>query len=199
MFQICRSLQPQNSIHGKIRKVIFVLCQHLTTQRCPRDVEQVLSELGIVVFIVYSRRLERSEGRPTGNSVAFSDCLRVNFLNSDELFRFTQEFGSKDTDRGGTVSDFIILNFGDVDKDFGGGIVKVDRFEDGSTIVGDGDVTVRSGFWRTIRSDIPARMVHPRKILFMPLGPRVDLTKSPKAMAPTKDERRAFSPLSSVA
>lgn len=89
MFQICRSLQPQNSIHGKIRKVIFVLCQHLTTQRCPRDVEQVLSELGIVVFIVYSRRLERSEGRPTGNSVAFSDCLRVNFLNSDELFRFT--------------------------------------------------------------------------------------------------------------
>ncbi|SGY54951.1 BQ5605_C006g03937 [Microbotryum silenes-dioicae] len=29
------------------------------------------------------------------------------------------------------------------------------------------------------------------KILFMPLGPRVDLTRSPRARAPTKDERRA--------
>jgi len=29
------------------------------------------------------------------------------------------------------------------------------------------------------------------RILFMPLGPRVDLTRSPRARAPTKDERRA--------
>lgn len=32
----------------------------------------------------------------------------------------------------------------------------------------------------------------------MPLGPRVLLTKSPTAMAPTKAARRAFSPFSSV-
>ena len=31
------------------------------------------------------------------------------------------------------------------------------------------------------------------------LGPSVDFTKSPRAMAPTNDDRRAFSPLSSVA
>lgn len=35
-------------------------------------------------------------------------------------------------------------------------------------------------------------------ILSMPLGPRVLLTKSPTAMAPTNAERRAFSPFSSV-
>ncbi|KAH3684635.1 hypothetical protein WICPIJ_004391 [Wickerhamomyces pijperi] len=34
--------------------------------------------------------------------------------------------------------------------------------------------------------------------LSIPFGPRVDLTKSPTAMAPTKAERRAFSALSSV-
>jgi hypothetical protein len=32
----------------------------------------------------------------------------------------------------------------------------------------------------------------------MPFGPSVLLTKSPTAMAPTKDDRRAFSPFSSV-
>ena len=32
----------------------------------------------------------------------------------------------------------------------------------------------------------------------MPLGPNVLLTRSPTAMAPTKAERRAFSPFSSV-
>lgn len=37
------------------------------------------------------------------------------------------------------------------------------------------------------------------KILFMPLGPNVDLTRSPSASAPTKDERRAVSAFSSVA
>ena len=33
----------------------------------------------------------------------------------------------------------------------------------------------------------------------MPLGPRVDFTRSPRARAPTNDERRAFSAFSSVA
>ena len=37
------------------------------------------------------------------------------------------------------------------------------------------------------------------RILFIPLGPSVDLTRSPRASAPTKEERRAFSALSSVA
>ena len=36
------------------------------------------------------------------------------------------------------------------------------------------------------------------RILSIPLGPRVLLTKSPTAMAPTNAERRAFSPFSSV-
>lgn len=35
-------------------------------------------------------------------------------------------------------------------------------------------------------------------ILSMPLGPKVLLTRSPTAMAPTKAVRRAFSPFSSV-
>jgi hypothetical protein len=35
-------------------------------------------------------------------------------------------------------------------------------------------------------------------ILSIPLGPRVLLTRSPTAMAPTKAVRRAFSPFSSV-
>lgn len=37
------------------------------------------------------------------------------------------------------------------------------------------------------------------RILFMPFGPRVDLTRSPSASAPTNEERRAFSAFSSVA
>ena len=37
------------------------------------------------------------------------------------------------------------------------------------------------------------------KILFIPFGPSVDLTRSPRARAPTKEERRAFSAFSSVA
>jgi hypothetical protein len=38
-----------------------------------------------------------------------------------------------------------------------------------------------------------------KRVPQLTFGPRVDLTKSPRAIAPTKEERRAFSPLSSVA
>ena len=37
------------------------------------------------------------------------------------------------------------------------------------------------------------------KILFMPFGPNVLFTRSPRARAPTNDERRAFSARSCVA
>lgn len=37
------------------------------------------------------------------------------------------------------------------------------------------------------------------RILFMPFGPSVLLTRSPSAKAPTKEDSRAFSALSSVA
>jgi hypothetical protein len=37
-----------------------------------------------------------------------------------------------------------------------------------------------------------ARVLDSRQTLFIPLGPRVDFTRSPKARAPTKDDRRAW-------
>lgn len=40
---------------------------------------------------------------------------------------------------------------------------------------------------------------HECKILFMPLGPNVLLTRSPMAMAPTKEDSLAFSDFSIVA
>lgn len=45
----------------------------------------------------------------------------------------------------------------------------------------------------------PSLRPTPTRILSMPLGPRVLLTSSPIAMAPTKLERRAISPFSSSA
>ena len=45
----------------------------------------------------------------------------------------------------------------------------------------------------------PSFLPMPHKILSMPRGPRVVLTRSPTAMAPTKEERRAISAFSSSA
>merc|ERR1719471_1248220 len=50
-----------------------------------------------------------------------------------------------------------------------------------------------------VTSTVPLPLPIPHRILSMPLGPRVDLTRSPMAMAPTKLERRATSAFSSSA
>lgn len=55
----------------------------------------------------------------------------------DKLLGFAEELGGEDGNGGGAISNFVVLNLGDVDEDFGGGVVEGDRFEDSGAIVGD--------------------------------------------------------------
>lgn len=50
-----------------------------------------------------------------------------------------------------------------------------------------------------VTSTFPSSLPSQRRILSMPFGPKVDLTRSPMAIAPMKEERRADSALSSSA
>jgi hypothetical protein len=45
-------------------------------------------------------------------------------LGTNEFLGFSKELRSEDTDGSGSVSDFIVLDFGDVDEDLGSGIVE---------------------------------------------------------------------------
>ena len=96
--------------------------------------------------MVHSASRESVKSGSAGDSVAFNDGLRVDLLNGHELLGLSQELGSEDADRGCSVSDFIVLDLGDVDEDFSGGIVERDGFEDGGSVVGDRDALVRGGF-----------------------------------------------------
>lgn len=68
-------------------------------------------------------------------------------LNSDEFFSLSEEFRCENADGGGSVPDFVVLDFGNVDENLGGGVVERDGFEDGGAVVGHGDALVGGGFW----------------------------------------------------
>ena len=57
------------------------------------------------------------------------------FLN--EGLGLSEEFTSNEDDRGGTITDLVILRLGDVDEGLGSGVNDVKKRDKGSSIVGD--------------------------------------------------------------
>jgi hypothetical protein len=88
--------------------------------------------------MVHSRLLESLQCCLGRYPVSVNDNLGMNLL-FNELFGFAEELGSKDSDRGGSVSNFVVLDFGNIDEDFGSGVVEGDGFEDGGSVIGDYD------------------------------------------------------------
>ena len=66
-------------------------------------------------------------------------------LLSDQLFRLSQQFCSQDANTGRSIADFVVLDLGNVDKNFRGGIVELNSLENCCTVVGDVDFTCGSG------------------------------------------------------
>lgn len=79
-----------------------------------------------------SERLESSRRRDT---VSIDNSLRVDFL-VDEFLGLAQKLGSKDGDGGGTVTNFVVLDFRNVDEHFGRRVVESYGFEDCGAVIG---------------------------------------------------------------
>ena len=86
------------------------------------------------------KRLQRCRAR---DPVTLHDRLGVDLL-PDEFLGFAQQLRRQHGDTGRPIPNLIVLHLRDVHEDLGGGIVKLDGFQDGSAIVCDVDVARRS-------------------------------------------------------
>ena len=73
----------------------------------------------------------------------------------DELFRFSEEFSSKNSYGGGTITNFFVLSFGNVDENFGGRVIDVNRFQNCGAVICDSDSSLGSGV-----SDALENLIH---------------------------------------
>ncbi len=111
------------------------------------------------------------------DAVSPDDGLRVD-AHVDQLFCFAQQFGRQHTHAGGAIAHLVVLHLGDVDQILAAALSR----------------------WMDLRMVAPSLVTtmsfEPTlcRILFMPLGPSVVLTRSPSATAPTNELKRAFSP-----
>ena len=62
------------------------------------------------------------------------DGLRMDF-ERDKSLCFFEQFAGEDDDGSGAIPDFVILNFGNVDENFGSRIVNADGFENRRSVV----------------------------------------------------------------
>lgn len=95
--------------------------------------------------VILSGRLERIQRTLARDPVTLDNRLRVN-LHVDQPLPFTQQLTRQHANGRRSITDFIVLNFGDVDEDLGRRVVEGDGFEDRRAVVGDRDFTARGGF-----------------------------------------------------
>ena len=88
--------------------------------------------------------LQRTESSSTCYPEALDDSLWMDLLRNKFLC-LPQQLRRQHANTRRPVSDLIVLDFGDVYKDLSGSIVKLNRLEDGCTIVRHVDITRRSG------------------------------------------------------
>lgn len=94
--------------------------------------------------MVHSRLFQRVQSCPACEPIPLNDRLGMDF-HRDQLLCLSQQFRSKYTNRRRPISDFVVLNFGDVDEDLGCRIVELDGFENCGTVVGHIYVSCRTG------------------------------------------------------
>jgi hypothetical protein len=82
---------------------------------------------------------EVPDGLLAREAVAGDDGGGVDFV-LDEVVGAAEEFGGDNDDRGGAVSDLLVLLLRELDEDAPGGVFDFDQLEDGSAVVRDGDV-----------------------------------------------------------
>ena len=63
--------------------------------------------------VVHGRSLQCFQSDSRGSTVTVDDSLRVNFL-VDQLFSFSQKLSGQHGHGRGSITDFIVLNLGDV-------------------------------------------------------------------------------------
>lgn len=136
---------------------------------------------------------ERLKGSCRRDTVSIDNCLRVDLL-VDEFLGLAQELGSKDGDGGGAITNLVVLNFRDIDEDFGRGVIESYGFEDCGTVIGHHDLSGRAMCRDSLLGRFRGRRVisgvcmdtHADcSILSIPFGPSVVFTRSPTAIAPT--------------
>lgn len=82
---------------------------------------------------------EVPDGLLAREAVTGDDGGRVDLV-LDEVVGAAEEFGRDDDDRGGAVSDLLVLLLRELDEDATGGVFDFDQLEDGGAVVRDGDV-----------------------------------------------------------
>jgi hypothetical protein len=97
--------------------------------------------------MVLSSRFQRIQRTLARDPVALDDRLRMN-LHVHQPLALPQQLARQHADGGRSVSDLVVLDFGNVDEDLCGSVVEGDGLEDGRTVVCDGDLAGGGGLWR---------------------------------------------------
>ena len=142
VIHVAGSLKSEDGLDGELSESATIVEQKLGGESGHSDVSKISLEFDLISRVVHGDIFQNFLGGVTSNSPSLDDNLRVNSLR-DKLLGLLEEFTGHDGNSGGTITDLFVLGHGDVDKDFGGRVVDVNRFEDGGSVISDSNLLAR--------------------------------------------------------
>ena len=95
--------------------MLAVLGENLGAQRRAGNGVQIFAESDRIVTAVYSGFLKSCECGFAGYPVSVDDGLRVNLFVHEDL-GLSEQLSGEDCDGGCSITDFVILDFRDIDQ-----------------------------------------------------------------------------------
>ena len=132
-------METEDGVDGELSELLAIVEEQLGGKGGEGNVLEVLAELLFVGKVVHGDIFENFLGDVAGLAPSLDDDLGVNFV-LDKLLGLAEELSGEHGDRGGAVTDLLVLGAGDVDEDARGGVVNVDGLQDGGAIVSHGDL-----------------------------------------------------------
>ena len=80
----------------------------------------------------------------TGHPVSGNDCRRVDLV-AHKVVCVLEKFSGNDYDRGGAITDLLVLLLGEFDEDFGGWVLDLEESQDSGAVVGNCYILLEEG------------------------------------------------------
>mmetsp|Transcript_6458 Transcript_6458/g.17792 ORF Transcript_6458/g.17792 Transcript_6458/m.17792 type:complete len:494 (-) Transcript_6458:201-1682(-) len=133
--QVEAALDARHRVHGQLGEELLLVEDQLGGERRARDVHQVLAEGHRVGGVVHGGGLERLARHLLRLAPARHDGHRVD-AHGNQLLRLAQQLAAQHRHARRAVAHLVVLGLGDVDEHLGGGVVDLDRLQDGGAVVG---------------------------------------------------------------
>mmetsp|Transcript_5591 Transcript_5591/g.9776 ORF Transcript_5591/g.9776 Transcript_5591/m.9776 type:complete len:440 (-) Transcript_5591:876-2195(-) len=132
--QVSAAAKAKHGINSEVGEAVLILVEQFARKSCTGNVEKVGTECFLVIGVIDGAVHKGLASSGHGKTPTVTNGHRVNTL-VDELLGLTEKLAGKNNDRGGAITNLVILGAAHIDKNLGSRVVNVNRAKNSCTCV----------------------------------------------------------------